>query len=126
MRDETISRIAVIILAIVLFIFGIYHFQNARDMIGWVPDWVPGGIYWVYAVGIGFILSAIAFVAHRMVKVTGYLLALMLVIFVVSIHLPNYLHSADAEMKQGAMTNILKDLAIAAFALYIGSNAKRI
>ncbi len=95
-------------------------------MIGWVPAWLPGGISWVYLVGAGFILSSIAFVVHKMVKVTGYLLALMLLIFVLTIHLPNYLHSTDGEMSQNAMTNILKDLAMAAFALYIGSNAKKI
>ena len=58
--------------------------------------------------------------------VAGYLLALLLGIFVLSIHLPNYLHAADADMKSMAFVNILKDTALAAFALYIGSEARNL
>lgn len=126
MKESIISRVAVIILAIVLAIFGVYHFKNARDMIGFLPDFLPGGIYWVYLVGVAFILVAIALFAHKMVKAAGYMLAIMLFIFVLTIHLPNAINAGDPIERQNATTNVLKDLAIAAFAMYIASNAKRI
>jgi hypothetical protein len=93
-------------------------------MLVYVPSFLPGGILWVYVVGVAFILAAIAFITHRMIKITGYLLALLLLIFVLTIHLPNYLHSGDLELKQGALVNLLKDTAIAAFALYIASTTR--
>lgn len=126
MKDNIISRIAVIVLAIVMGVFGIYHFQHAREMIVFVPNFLPGGIIWVYVVGAAFILVAIALIAHRYVKIAGYLLAILLVFFVLTIHLPNWLNSGDPEMRQMSLTNLLKDLAIAAFAAYVASNAQKI
>jgi uncharacterized membrane protein len=126
MKDNIISRIAVIVLAIVMGVFGIYHFQHAREMIVFVPNFLPGGIIWVYVVGAAFILVAIALIAHRYVKLAGYLLAILLVFFVLTIHLPNWLNSGDPEMRQMSLTNLLKDLAIAAFAAYVASNAQKI
>jgi hypothetical protein len=61
---------------------------------------------------------------NQMVKVTAYLLALLLFSFVFCVHLPNYLNTGDPEYRQLAFLNILKDTALAAFALYIASNAR--
>ena len=126
MKEQLISRIAVIILAIVLIVFGIYHFMQPRVMITFVPNFLPGGLTWVYVVGTAFILAGIAFILHRWVKLAGYLLALLLVCFVLLIHLPNYLHSGDINEQRLSFMNLLKDSAIAAFAMYVASNAQKI
>ena len=124
MIQHVISRIAIYLLAIVMIVFGIEHFKHPRIMLIYVPNWVPGGIIWVYLVGAAFLLAAIAFITNRMVRVAGYLLALLLFIFVITIHLPNYMSTADKEMHQLAFVNVLKDTALGAFALYIASNAR--
>lgn len=124
MTHPIVSRIAVIILAIVMIVFGVYHFMAPQNLMAYVPDFLPGGIIWVYFAGGAFVLAAIAFLAHKQVRLAGYLLALLLIIFVLTIHLPNYLHAGSADIKQMEFVNILKDTAMAAFALYIGSNAK--
>jgi len=126
MKEQLISRIAVIILAIVLIVFGIYHFMQPRVMITFVPNFLPGGLTWVYVVGIAFILAGIAFILHRWVKLAGYMLALLLICFVLLIHLPNYLHSGDINEQRLSFMNLLKDSAIAAFAMYVASNAQKI
>ncbi|MBG9375783.1 DoxX family protein [Panacibacter sp. DH6] len=126
MKEETISRIAVVILAIVLAIFGVYHFIYPKNMLVYVPEFLPGGIIWVYFVGVAFILVALALFLHKQVKLAGYLLAVLLFLFVLTIHLPNFLNSGDLEMKQISLVNVLKDSAIAAFAMYIASNARKI
>src|SRR5690242_20622771 len=119
MKEQIISRIALAILAIVLDAFGIYHFSSPQRLLNYVPEFLPCGIIWVYLVGIAFILAAIAFITHHYIKLAGYLLAALLVLFVLTIHLPNYLHSGDRSLQQQAFVNLLKDSAIAAFALYI-------
>ena len=124
MTHHTISRISVTILGVVMIIFGLYHFMKPQNLLVYVPDFIPGGIIWVYIVGAAFILAGIAFILHKMVELAGYLLALLLIIFVLSIHFPNYLNAGDADMKQIAFVNLLKDTALAAFAMYIGSNAR--
>ena len=100
MNEQTLSRIAVIILAIVLIVFGIYHFMQPRDFVNFVPNFLPGGIIWVKVVGVTFILAGIAFILHKWVKLAGYLLAVLLICFVLLIHLPNYLHSGDVEFQR--------------------------
>lgn len=124
MNQHTISRIAIILLAIVMLIFGIEHFVHPHAMLVKVPPFLPGGITWVYIVGTAFILASISFLANSLVQVSGYLLALMLLIFVFSIHLPNYLNTADIDYQRMSFIDMLKDTALAAFALYIASNAR--
>jgi putative oxidoreductase len=123
MNKHTVSRLAIYLLAIVMLVFGVYHFLHPRDMVVFVPAFIPGGIIWVYLVGLAFILVAVSFLTRRMVKFAGYLLALLLLIFVLTIHLPNYLHAGDPDMQKMAFVNLLKDLALAGFALHIASNA---
>ncbi len=124
MNQHLISRIAIFLLSFVMIFFGIQHFINPNGMVTRVPDFLPGGITWVYIVGAAFILAAISFMTNILVRVAAYLLALMLLIFVFTIHLPQYLDTADKDYRQATMINLLKDLALAAFALYIASNAR--
>jgi len=126
MKEQVISRAAVIILAIVMAVFGFYHFNHAREMIVFVPAFLPGGITWVYVIGVAFILVAIALLFHKGVKVAGYTLAILLFLFVLLIHLPNWRNAGDAEMRTLAFMNLLKDSAIAAFAMYVAANAQKI
>ena len=118
-----ISRIAIYLLSVVLIIFGIFHFMNPRDLIVYVPVSLVGGITWAYIVGAAFILVGLSFLTNQYVKFTGYLLAVLLVIFILTIHVPNYLHAGAKEMQQLAFINILKDTAIMGFALHIAAGA---
>jgi uncharacterized membrane protein len=126
MYEHAISRIAIYILALVMLAFGIYHFLHPKNLMVYVPSYIPGGLVWVYVVGIAFILAAIAFIINRQARLAGYLLAALLFIFVLFIHLPNFMNAGEAEMRQLALVNLLKDTALAAFALHIGANAKTV
>ncbi len=118
-----ISRIAIYMLSVVLIIFGVFHFMYPRDLMVYVPAALIGGIMWAYFVGGAFVLVGISFLTNQYVKFTGYLLAVMLIFFIVSIHVPNYLNAGDADMRQLALISILKDLAITGFALHIAAGA---
>jgi uncharacterized membrane protein len=122
MNEQTISRLAIILLAVVMAVFGIYHFVAPQNLIGYLPQFVPKTNLWVYIPGAAFILAAIAFISNKMVKTAAYLLAILLIIFVLTIHLPGILNAGDPEVRQGALINLLKDTAIAAFALHIAAN----
>ncbi len=124
MKHHLVSRIAIGVLAIVMIIFGIHHFRYPENMLIYVPDYLPGGITWVYVVGVAFILAGIAFIINRFVSLAGYLLSLLLIIFVLFVHWPNHRDAGNAEMRQMALVSILKDVALAAFALYVAVNAK--
>jgi putative oxidoreductase len=125
MNEPIMSRIAIILLALVMAAFGIYHFVYPQNLMAYVPSFLPdAGNLWVYLPGAAFILAAIAFVTNRMVRLAGYLLAIMLIVFVLTIHLPNFLNAGDDETKQLSLVNLLKDTAIAAFAMHIAANAR--
>ncbi len=118
-----ISRVAIYLLSVVLIAFGLFHFQYPRDLLVYVPVWLVGGIKWAYVVGAAFILVGLSFLTNQYVKFTGYVLALLLIIFILTIHLPNYLNAGDKDMRQLALINILKDTAIMGFALHVAAGA---
>ena len=118
-----VSRVAIYLLAVVLILFGILYFVNARDMMVYIPYSLPGGILWAYLVGAAFVLVGVSFITNRMVKFSGYLLAILLFIFVFIIHLPNSLDAGTREMRSMALINLLKDTAIAGFAMHIAAGA---
>lgn len=122
-HHHVVSRIAIYLLAVVMIAFGLYHFMQPRNLVGYVPAFIPGGIVWVYVIGAAFILVGVAFIINKMVKMAGYVLAALLIIFVLTIHLPNFLHSGDKEMQQIALISLLKDTALAGFALHIAASA---
>lgn len=118
-----ISRVAIYLLSIVLIIFGIFHFLYPRDLMVYVPQFLVGGITWAYIVGGAFILVGLSFMTNQFVKFTSYLLAVLLIIFILTIHLPNLLNAGDKEMRRFALINLLKDTAIVGFALHIAASA---
>ena len=118
-----ISRVAIYLLSVVLIIFGIIHFTNPRDLLVFVPPSLPGGITWVYTLGSVFIICGLSFLTNQFVKFTGYLLAVLLLTYILIIHLPNYRNAGDPEARQLALINMLKDLAIMGFALHIAAGA---
>ena len=60
---------------------------------------------------------------NQYVKFTGYILAALLVFFILSIHIPNFLNAGSKEIRQLAIISILKDLAFAAFSLHLAAGA---
>lgn len=124
MNQHIISRFAIYILALVMAFFGVRHLLYPDVLVVTVPDFLPGGKFWVYLTGIAFILAALSFIINVWVRVAGYLLALLLFLIVFTIHLPNYMETADKAYQQMALTNLLKDAALGAFALYVASNAR--
>ncbi|TMI94804.1 MAG: hypothetical protein E6H08_08100 [Bacteroidetes bacterium] len=123
MKKHIVSHIAIYILSVVMIIFGIYHFKNPRAMMEYVPANLPNPILWVKVVGAAFILAAVSFIFNKYVKIAAYLLALMLFIFAFFIHGEIYTNAGTEEVKVNALINILKDTALAAFALHIAGSA---
>jgi len=122
-RYHIISRIAIYMLSVVLIVFGVFHFLYPRDLLVYVPLSLVGGISWAYIVGTTFIIVGLSFLTNQFVKFTSYLLVIMLIIFILTIHVPNYMNAGDKEMRQMALISILKDTAIAGFALHIAAGA---
>ncbi|SRR5690606_12114121 len=103
--------------ALPFVVFGLFHFMNASGMAGMVP--IPGGVFWVYLTGAGMIAFAVSVIIGKYDKLAAVLLAFMLLVFALTIWLPQ----AGME-NQNAMSSLLKDLALAGGALLYASQAK--
>jgi uncharacterized membrane protein len=75
--------------AVPLAVFAAEHFFDARDLMRIVPRWMPGPLFWTYFVGAGLLAAAISFIAWRYVRWSAALLALLFLIIVATIDLPN-------------------------------------
>jgi putative oxidoreductase len=116
MKPFVPSKVAEIIFAIIFAYFGYLHFKNANMMGGGVPDFMPGdGKIWIYVIGAGFILAAIAIVIDVQKTLACYLLAGVLLLFVFTIHIKTFGTNPSG---------VLKDTAMAMAAIIIGNRSK--
>src|SRR5579875_2286907 len=74
--------------AVALTIFAAEHFLAARDLMGIVPRWLPGPLFWTYFVGVALLAAAVSYIAWRYVYLSASLLALLFLIIVVTVDLP--------------------------------------
>lgn len=108
------SKVAEIIFALVIGMFGVAHFMKTDAMSMMVPSSMPGDAsIWVYFTGAALILAAIAIVIDKYRTLACYLLAAMLMVFVLTLHLKPAM--------DGDMGNLLKDTGLAMAAILIGN-----
>ncbi|MBW3533879.1 MAG: DoxX family protein [Gemmatimonadetes bacterium] len=114
---STLGTIGRYLYALPFMVFGLLHFINGPAMAGMVP--IPGGVLWVYLTGIAFIAASVAIMTGKMASLASALLGVMLLIFVLTIHVPGVMGAADQAAMQMSMTNLLKDAALAGGAWFI-------
>lgn len=98
-------------------IFGILHFINADAMAGFVPSFIPGGVFWVYLTGLAFLAFCVSVVIEKKARLACILLGVMLLIFVLTIHLPAVIGG-----DMNSMSSLLKDLALAGGAWFLSGS----
>lgn len=68
--------------------FGMLHFGPLEFSLPYVPGWLPAPAFWVYCIGLCLLGFAISAVLRRLDGLAALLLAVLLVVFVLTIHLP--------------------------------------
>jgi putative oxidoreductase len=107
-------------LAIPLAVFGYYNLTDATSAVSRVPHWLPGGTFWVYLIGVCLIVAAISIAIGKYAKLASVLVALLMLVFVLTVYLPKVMDGDS-----NSMIGLLKDLAIAGGALvYAGTQPK--
>ncbi len=94
------------LIAIMALYFGLGHFMATEKLATYVP--IPGGAIWVYITGICLIAGAVGLFVPQVAKLSGVLLGALILIFALSMHLPNWINGVAL-----ADQNFFKDLAIA-------------
>lgn len=111
---NALTLVGRIFFAIPFLGFGVGHLMNAGMMAGMVP--IPGGIIWIYVTGAAMILAGVAALTKIQGKLAMMLLALLLIIYIVTIHIPLML---KPETQMMGMQGFYKDLGLAGGALIL-------
>lgn len=100
--------------------FGFLHFGPLEFSLPYVPLWLPFPAFWVYFVGVCFVMFVASAVIKKYDKLAAVLLALCLFLFVLLVHLPT---AATGDFK--AVIGAIRDLCMCGAALmYAGAYAK--
>jgi uncharacterized membrane protein len=71
--------------------FGAEHFFFAQGLASAVPHWIPAHLFLAYFIGFALLAAAVSMIAWRCVRWSATLFALLMLIFVATIHFPNLL-----------------------------------
>jgi len=109
----TIGRI---LFAVPFAIFGINHFFMTDYYVGILTSFIPLGAYTIILTGIMLIAAGISILFKKLVKISTILLAILLFIFIVTIHIPHLISDAD---KTISLIALLKDISLMGGSLMI-------
>ena len=74
--------------AVSLVLFGVQHLMYAVFLKALIPAWIPWHVFLVHFTGVAFLLAAVSLMTRVQVRLTGSLLALMFLVWVVVLHIP--------------------------------------
>jgi uncharacterized membrane protein len=101
-----------------LILCGIEHFIYAEFVVGLVPAWIPGRLFWTYFTGVALIAGGAGIIIPKTERLAATLSAIMIFLWVVLLHIPRALadlHNANET------TAVFEALAVSGAALLIAS-----
>lgn len=80
-----------------LLVFGVQHYMYAQFVANLIPAWIPAHLFWNYVVMVAFLASGMSFIINKLTRLTGGLLGLMFLIWVLILHLPRVIVNVHTE-----------------------------
>jgi putative oxidoreductase len=111
-----LATIGRVLFALPFGIMGLNHFFMYNYYVGIVSSFIPGGGFTVIITGVALVAACIAIVSKKFIQIACLLLALLLLIFICTIHIPGLFEPATANM---AFIELLKDSALMGGSLMI-------
>jgi uncharacterized membrane protein len=112
-RITTLGRI---LFALPFAVFGINHFIMMDYYMGMLTSFIPKTALITILTGLLLIAASISIITKKFVKISTLLLALLLFIFIVTIHIPHLIKGVDTTV---AMIALLKDVSLMGGSLMI-------
>jgi putative oxidoreductase len=113
---KKLTSVGRILFAIPFALFGINHFLMLNYYLGMLTSFVPLGAYTIILTGIMMIVASISIITKVLVKFSTLMLALLLFIFIITIHIPHLFTDAD---KTITIIALLKDISLLGGSLMI-------
>lgn len=90
-------RTGTIIFGLTILNFGIMHFVYAREASGYIPDWIPNHVFWMYPTGAVLIISSLGIIFRIWARPLAILLGTMIFVWVIILHIPKATSAPLAE-----------------------------
>ncbi len=120
---KNLMTIGRILFAIPFLVMGINHFIMIDVFTGMLSTFIPGGGYTILLTGAFLVFAAVCLIINKWVPMICYLLAGLLLLFILTIHIPSFF-TPGATMQhliEVHLMNLLKDLGLMGGALLIAS-----
>ena len=88
MQLDKITKVGRYFLAIPMIVFGIQHFIYAEFVMGLVPTWIPGGLFWTYFSGAALVAAGVGIFFNVLSRMAATLLGAMIFVWVIVLHIP--------------------------------------
>ncbi|HZX61868.1 MAG TPA: hypothetical protein VFE66_01565 [Bacteroidales bacterium] len=126
-----LTTIGRILFALPFGILGLNHFLMKSYYLGMVSTFIPGGGYTIIITGLALIAACISIIAKKYIQLSCLLLALLLFIFILTIHVPALFDptevtilSMHTKFSTLAFIELLKDASLMGGALMIAGMYK--
>jgi len=113
---KKITTIGRILYAIPFALFGINHFLMTDYYLGMLTSFIPLGAYTIILTGIMLIVASISIITKKFVKISTIMLAILLFLFIVTIHIPNLFQDTNRTV---TIIALLKDISLMGGSLMI-------
>jgi uncharacterized membrane protein YphA (DoxX/SURF4 family) len=113
---KNVSAIGRILFALPFAVFGINHFVMMDYYLGTLTSFIPRSPYVMMLTGILLIAASLSIITRVMVRLSTILLAVMLLIFILTIHIPHLAAGYDTE---ATLISLLKDISLMGGSLMI-------
>lgn len=113
---KQMTTVGRILFAIPFALFGLNHFIMLDYYTGMLTSFIPLGAYTIILTGIMLIVASISIISKKFVKVSTLLLAALLLLFILTIHIPHLFHGTD---DPATIIALLKDISLMGGSLMI-------
>jgi putative oxidoreductase len=113
---KKITTIGRILFALPFAVFGINHFLMMDYYMGMLTSFIPKTGFIMILTGIMLIAASISIITKKLVKLSTILLAILLFLFIVTIHIPHLVHGTDTT---ATLIALLKDISLMGGSLMI-------
>ena len=113
-----LSTLGRILFALPFGIMGLNHFLMYNYLVGIASTFIPGGGWTVIMAGMALIAACISIILKKFITLSCLLLAVLLLIFILTIHLPG-LFSPNQEKFDFAFFGLFTNLALMGASLFI-------
>ncbi len=113
---KNITAAGRILFALPFAIFGINHFLMMDYYVGMLTSFIPLGAYTIVLTGLMLIIASISIITKKFVKISTLFLAGLLLIFILTIHIPHIISGLD---KTATLIALLKDISLMGGSLMI-------